>query len=55
MHRLLIQWLREGFAEWLSMQVVARLGGLAYPGARRRHADAISGTVTLSVATSGKV
>jgi hypothetical protein len=32
------QWLREGFAEWMSMQILDRLRGLRYSEARRRYA-----------------
>jgi hypothetical protein len=31
------QWLREGFAEWLAMQVMDRLGAIRYTDARRRY------------------
>jgi hypothetical protein len=31
------QWLREGFAEWLSMRVIDRLRGLTYSEARHRY------------------
>mgnify|MGYP003399901864 CR=1 FL=1 len=30
------QWLREGFAEWVSLDVLQRIGGLP-PGAAKRH------------------
>jgi hypothetical protein len=33
------QWLREGFAEWLAMQVVSRLHGIGMPEARRRYRE----------------
>jgi hypothetical protein len=32
------QWLREGFAEWMSMQILDRLRGIRYSEARRRYA-----------------
>ena len=32
------QWLREGFAEWLSLRVMDRLRGISYSEARRRYA-----------------
>jgi hypothetical protein len=31
------QWLREGFAEWVALQVLHRLHGIKYPEARRRY------------------
>lgn len=33
------QWLREGFAEWLALQVLARLHAVRYPEARQRYVE----------------
>ncbi|HSL19980.1 MAG TPA: hypothetical protein VK886_00495 [Vicinamibacterales bacterium] len=38
------QWLREGFAEWLAMRVMDRLGGVTYGQVRRQYADALRRT-----------
>ncbi len=39
------QWLREGFAEWLSMQVLDRLRGLSVDAARQAYSRALRHTV----------
>lgn len=38
------QWLREGFAEWLALQVMDRLGALRFNDARRRYWAALGAT-----------
>lgn len=35
------QWLREGFAEWLALQVLDRLGGPRLDAARQRYSDVL--------------